>query len=301
MSGDISDRVLTRVRERYETQKDLLIYDSGHTIEAKDCADAWTRINQFGLQAHQLKLYRDSNRHVIPRISVTIQNWGNLIPMEQFGYRRTLRLNRLERNYCNLESLGTCRRFFETKSPNKTSTHGLIFGTGKKKTPPCLVGATFVYLPGRLLPSFYLRASELIKTLGADLHFFDRILRGDASRGLSGAVPEWMANSMGPVTIHLDMGYSLAQFFPLFEIIQPGYPLNPEHRFHNLCLKALHKAFFTEEESKWRPERRMQRNVRKVISKYKTNSEGRVVYGPGFFAGQKEYVRKVKRRSSSND
>lgn len=276
---------LTRVREGYEVKKDLLIYDHGKYIFAKDCADAWRKINSFMLQAGQLKLYRISNRHCVPRVTVLIEKWENLIPLSEFGYNRPiLRLDRLERNYLDEESLTKCRNYMETRKYDNPATHGISFGTGRKKTPACMVGGTFTWVPGRLLTDFYLRASEVTKTLGADFHFLDRVIKGDKEREKEGAVPEWMSKYTESVRLHLNMAFMLSQFFPLFDMISPGYPIMPyEYRFHRMCWDAIQLTKDENYVSKWRAEARMHRDWRKRVKKYKTDRQGRILSGPSFF------------------
>lgn len=229
--------------------------------------------------------YRLGNRHVVPRITLQIHRWRRLIPLEAFGYRPEWRMNRLKRNYLNVESLEKCRAYMDKRSPRKPSTHGIVFGTGRKSTPPCMVAGTFFWNPGRLQCNFYIRASEVTKTLGADFHFFDYII--------SNAVPSWMLGNVYPsVHIHLEMAYSLSQFFPVFDMISPGYPLNTDHKFHRDCLRAIERAQDEDTESKWKPERRMQKRYRILFKqgKFKTNYEGRIISGPSFFPRKKKHL-----------
>lgn len=231
-----------------------------------------------------LEGYRQGNRNVVPRIRIIIKNWKNLIPLEDFGYKAHLRLPRLKRNYLNEESLAKCRKYMDARRPDKPATHGIIFGTGRKVTPPCMVGGSFFWNPGRLLPNFYLRASEVTKTLGADFHFLDYILHN--------AVPEFMHQNVGSVIINLDMAYAMAQWFPLFDMICPRYPLNLEHRWNQMCMTALRKAQDEDYESKWKPERRLHKRYRIALPRFKTNSEGRIVSGPSYFGRKKKHVSK---------
>lgn len=246
---------------------------------------AWRDLNQFMFNAALLDGYRLGNRHVVPRLTLEIQRWKRLIPLEAFGYRPTWRLNRLKRNYLNEESLVKCRAYMDKRSPNKPSTHGIVFGTGRKSTPPCMVAGSFFWNPGRLQCNFYLRASEVTKTLGADFHFLNYIIRN--------AVPPWMLAPGPPsVHLHLAMAYSLSQFFPVFDMICPGYPLNEEHKFHRDCLKAIRKAQDEDTESKWKPERRMQKRYRVLFreGKFKTDRQGRIIHGPSFFPIKKKHM-----------
>jgi hypothetical protein len=285
VSGDDDDRIIARIQERYGTLKDLLILDTGRHIEAKDCADAWRRVNSFMLQANLLKFYRAGNRHMVPRITISIENWGNLIPLDQLGYKPLRRKARLERNYLDHSSLDACRTYLSSRNPTKHSTHGISFGTGRKRTPPCMVGGTFYWAPGRLLPDFYLRASEVTKTLGADFHFLNRVIYGDKELSVYGAVPKWMRQFLGPVRIHLNLAFQLTQWFPLFDMISPGYPLNPfEHRYHRMCMNAVQKAYDPEYKSRWKPERRIHAYLRRRISEFRTDAEGRIISGPSFFS-----------------
>lgn len=279
-----ADSVLTRFQERSGAQRDLLIYEEGKFIEAPDCAHAWSNINQFMFNATLLEGYRLGNRHVVPRVRVAIANWGNLIPLEDFGYRPNLRMNRLKRNYLNEESLNKIRAYMDARSPAKPATHGIIFGTGRKATPPCMVAGTFFWNPGRLLVNFYIRASEVTKTLGADFHFLDYIIRN--------AVPSYMHENLGPVVINLEMAYAMAQWFPLFDMIRPGYPLNTEHRFHQMCFTAIRKAQDYDYHSKWKPEKRLHTRYRIAFPKFRTNSEGRIVSGPSYFGRKKKLMSK---------
>lgn len=227
--------------------------------------------------------YRLGNRHIVPKITLQIKNWGNLIPLEVFGYNPGLRMARLARNYLNVESLERCRNYMSRRRPDKHSTHGIVFGTGRKKTPPCMVGGTFYYAPGRLHVDFFLRASEVTKTLGADFHFFDNVIQQ--------AVPEWMLSGKVNVRIHLSMAYCLAQWFPLIDIIMPGYPLSPwDYKFHMMCWKSLQKARDLDYVSKWKPEKRLHGTYRKRIVKFKTDDEGRVISGPSFFPFPKKHM-----------
>lgn len=193
-------------------------------------------------------------------------------------------MNRLERNYLNVDSLERCRRYMDARSPHKHSTHGIHFGTGKKKTPPCLVGAVFFWAPGRLLVDVHIRASEVTKTLGADFHFLDSVIKR--------AVPEWMWKNLTSVQIHLTMAYVLAQWFPLFDMIAPGYPLNPyDHPFHNMCMRSIRHARNVEGyESKWKPEKRMHKFYRRKMNEFKANDEGRILSGPSFFPIKKGHM-----------
>lgn len=289
-SGDASS-ILARVSDRYREQASLLTFEDGKYLEAEDCADAWRQVNSFLLSASQLQPYRLGNRHIVPRVRILIKKWGNLIPMEHFGYKRHIRMARLERNYLNVESLEACRSYLNGRSPGKHNTHGIVFGTGRKKTPPCIVSGTFYWNPGRLFTSFNLRASEVTKTLGADLHFFHRVIYGDEELGVDGAVPPWMAENLSSVIINLDMAYNLAQWFPLFDLICPGYPLNHyEHKFHAMCMRSIRLAHDDSYISKWKPERRLLAHVRRELPKYKTDNEGRVIRGPSFFPGPKKHV-----------
>jgi hypothetical protein len=273
---DPSGRLLARLQERYGEKADLLVYEHGHYILSNDTANAWRDLNSFMLTASLLSEYRLGNRHIVPNITLDIENWGNLIPLETFGYNPGLRMSRLGRNYLNVESLERCRSYMSRRRPDKHSTHGIIFGTGRKKTPPCMVGGTFYYAPGRLFVDFFLRASEVTKTLGADFHFFDNVIQQ--------AVPEFMSGSKLRVRIHLSMAYQLAQWFPLIDIIMPGYPLDPwVHKYHMMCWKSLQKARNLEYVSKWKPEKRLHGTYRKRIVKFRTDDEGRVLSGPSFF------------------
>ena len=282
--SDHADRVLTRIQERYDTQRDLLIYDEGKHIEASNCGDAWYRLNQFMLSANLLSVYRYGNRHIVPRITVSIRKWGKIIPLEAFGYNPKLRMARLERNYLNELSLKTCRTYMDNRSPSKHSTHGIVFGTGRKKTPPCIVAATFYWAPGRLLVDFNLRASEVTKTLGADFHFLNSVIQR--------AVPEWMWKNLGSVRIHLSMAYMLAQWFPLFDMIAPGYPLNPtDHKFHDMAMKSVRHARNIEGyESKWKPERRMHKFYRRKMNEFRASESGRIISGPSYFRRKKKHL-----------
>jgi hypothetical protein len=165
------------------------------------------------------------------------------------------------------------------------ATHGIIFGSGRKATPPCMVAGTFYYRPGSLLANFTLRASETTKTLGADFHFLDYILES--------AVPPGMRECLDSVVLHLDMAYCLAQWFPLLDMIMPGYPLNPyDHKFHKMCMDSIRKAQNYDYESKWKPERRMQKRYKAMFKEggYRTNSEGRIIHGPSFFPLKAKYM-----------
>jgi len=279
-----ADRIIARLRERYEAKKDLLIYEDGHYIEAKNCADAWRSLNSFMFNAKLLEGYRLGNRIMVPRISIRIKKWKNLIPIETFGYK-SFRINRLRRNYLNEESLHKCRQYMDARKLDKPSTHGIIFGSGRKSTPPCMVAGTFYYRPGILQANFYLRASEVTKTLGADLHFLNYILET--------AVPSTMRNCLDSVVLHLDMAYALAQWFSLVDMIMPGYPLNTyEHRFHRMCMDSIGKAQDLSYESKWKPERRLHKRYRAMFKegKFRTNEEGRIVDGPSFFPLKAKYM-----------
>jgi hypothetical protein len=280
-TGDNADRVIARFQQRYGEKKDLLVYERGKYIEAKDCADAWRQLNSFMFQGRLLDEYRLGNRHIVPNITLVIEKWGNLIPLSAFGYNPGLRMSRLIRNYQNMESLNGCRDYMESRRPSKHSTHGIVFGTGKKKTPPCMVGGTLYYAPGRLYVNFFLRASEVTKTLGADFHFLQHIIQQSA--------PGWMNEVLAPVKIHLSMAYALAQWFPLLDMIMPGYPLNTyDNKFHRMCMSSLRKARDVNGyESKWKPEKRLHRFYRKEMPKFKTDIEGRIISGPSFFPRKK--------------
>jgi hypothetical protein len=222
---------------------------------------------------------------MVPRVNIVIKEWKNLIPLETLGYKH-FRINRLKRNYLNEESLAQCRTYLDKRKLDSPSTHGIIFGTGRKATPPCLVSGNFFYRPGILLADFTLRASEVTKTLGADIHFLDYILEH--------AIPPAMRECLGSVTLHLGMAYSLAQWFPLLDMLMPGYPINTEHRFHRMCMDAMRKVHDVSKESKWKPERRMQRRYRAMFKegKYNTDYEGRIVDGPSYFPLKKKHVYK---------
>lgn len=243
--------------------------------------------------ASLLEGYRLGNRHMVPRVRLEIKRWRKLIPLEAFGYKH-FRIGRLKRNYLNEESLLKIRTYMDARSPTKPSTHGIIFGSGKKVTPVCMVAGTFFYRPGILLVNFYLRASEVTKTFGADLHFLDSIIHS--------AVPDWMYKQLGSVVINLDMAYSLAQWFCLFDMICPGYPLNTDYRFHKMCMDSIRKAHNRDYESKWKPERRMLRRYRALYDEkgFKKNLEGRIVDGPSFFPGKKRYMLTLEGRSGSD-
>ena len=285
------EKTLARLVEKYKVEKDFLMLDNGYQIDSEDCAYAWNRVNQFLYQATPTRLYRIGNRNIVPRIDLLIRKWSNLIPMEEFGYKADLRLRRLQRNYLNLESLLECRHHMDRRNPRHHSTHGISFGTGKKKTPACMVGGTFHWAPGRLLVDFYFRASEVTKTLGADFHFLDKVIFGDEATGIQGAVPQWMSENLASVRIHLDMAFVLAQWFPLFDMIAPGFPLNTEHRFHQMCLDSINLARDVDGyQSKWRAERRIHIHYRKRLSEFKANSEGRIRKGPSFFPIKKKHL-----------
>ena len=228
--------------------------------------------------------YRHGNRHIVPRITIVIRNWRNLIPLETFGYNPKLRMARLRRNYVNTESISRCRSYMDGRVPSKHSTHGIVFGTGRKKTPPCLVSGTFYWAPGRLLVDFSLRASEVTKTLGADFHLLDEVIKQ--------SVPEWMSSRLGSVRLHLSMAYSLAQWFPLFDMISPGFPLNPyDHKFHHMCQRSIvHARNVNGYESKWKPEKRMHRFYRRKMNEFRADQSGRIVSGPSFFPLKKKHV-----------
>jgi len=231
-----------------------------------------------------LSEYRVGNRHIVPRITLLIKDWKGLIPLEVFGYNPKLRMARLERNYLNESSLVTCNSFMVRRNPLKHISHGISFGTGRKKTPPCMVGGTFYWAPGRLLVDFYLRSSEVTKTLGADFHFLDSVIKR--------AVPEWMWKNLGSVRIHLNMAYCLAQWFPLFDMISPGYPLSPyEHKFHHMCMRSIRHARDVEGyESKWKPERRMHKFYRRRMHEFRADDQGRIIHGPSYFDVKKKYL-----------
>jgi hypothetical protein len=280
---DDAVRQLARFQEGYAAKRDLLVYEEGHLIEAKNCADAWRCLNSFMFDARALKHYRLGNRHMVPRVTVQIKEWKKLIPLTTFGYKH-FRINRLKRNYLNEESLAQCRAYMDKRKLDGPSTHGIIFGTGRKATPPCLVSGHFFYRPGILLASFTTRASEVTKTLGADLHFLEYVL--------DNAVPPAMRQCLGSVTLHLGMAYSLAQWFPLLDMIMPGFPINQEHRFHQMCMDSVRKMHDPNVESKWKPERRMQRRYRAMFKegKYRKNLEGRIVDGPSYFPLKAQYM-----------
>jgi len=280
MLSDHANRELSRVRERSKQTRYLLKTRRDFELEGDDIGQAWRMINDiFYGSAPRLEgwdHYRMGNRFCVPRMSLVIRKWKNKPPMELVGYRSQLRMNRLKRNYWNEESISKCRAYMDQRPPKKHSSHGIYFGTGKKKTPPCLVGGYFNYFPGFLNVDFFIRSSEITKTLLADLHFFSEVMME--------AVPPWMRKTRHSVRIQIGMAFNMAQWFPLWDMIAPGLPMNPEkYRFHKMCMRSLKLAQNMDYLSKWRPERRILNTVRKEYDKYETDDQGRIVAGPSYF------------------
>jgi hypothetical protein len=250
-------------------------------IQANDPAGAWLQLNKTMLNAGALQPVRLGNRHMVPNVTLEIKDWNGefsrIVPLNELGYNPRLRMGRLERNYLNVESLQKCRAYMDGRRPDRHSTHGLAFGTGRKKTPPCMVGAMFYFSPTQLYVNVFIRASEVTKTLGADFHFLNSVFQR--------AVPDWMYAKLGLVRIHLGLAYNLAQWFPLFDMIAPGFKLEPEkYRFHDMCMQSIRKARDVHGyESKWKPERRMHLRYRERIPQFLADKQGRIVQGPSFF------------------
>ena len=71
-----ADGVLARIQTRYGEKANLLVYENGHLIEAEDTADAWRTLNSFMLTGSVMEGYRLGNRHIVPKITLQIKNWG---------------------------------------------------------------------------------------------------------------------------------------------------------------------------------------------------------------------------------
>lgn len=215
------------------------------------------------------------NRCIIPRITLLPRSYRNLLPMEAVGYKKEARLARLSRNYLNEESVSAARRYFQGRRPDRVSTTGVSFITGRKRTQPCLQGMTINYFPGFTNIDVLLRASEVTITLCADFHFIGKVIR------LS--LAPWMKEFPINVRIHLTMGYIHGQFFPILEQVLPGIVLDPKYQLHSSCIKSLKLANDEKYISKWRTERRQHKIYRGRIEEYEQNDEGRIVSGPSFF------------------
>lgn len=267
-------RKLARLRDRFEEKANLLSTTHGVVIGGKNGADCW-RSTQLFFMSPENGIYRVGNRCIIPRVTLIPKRWGGFLPIEMVGYKREARLARLSKNYLNEESVAAARRYFMGRRPDRVSTTGVSFVTGRKRTQPCLQGMTINYFPGFTNIDVLLRASEVTITLCADFHFINLVIR----RSLA----EWMKEFPVNVRIHLTMGYIHGQFFPILEQVLPGLKLDLKYQLHMSALKSLKLANDDEYISKWRTEKRQHGIYRRRLDDYEQDDEGRIISGPSFF------------------